>query len=201
MYYDELTIKEYLERLGSSDPVPGGGGTAALAAALAANLGIMTSEITKKGLKESDCDEMTAILSKTRASSDELTVLISRDPEAYERLRQVFRKDASPEEKEEALLYAASVPDKICSLCRSLMEDLAFYAEKGSLSVRSDAACGASLCLGAARCAAWNVFANTRYLKDRKMAAEIEERIETLVSEVEEKELQIREHVREDLKR
>ena len=47
----ELTIKEFLEKIASNSPAPGGGSVAALSAALAASLTEMVAKLTigKKG--------------------------------------------------------------------------------------------------------------------------------------------------------
>jgi len=58
----ELTIKEFLEKIASNSPAPGGGSVAALSAALAASLTEMVAKLTigKKGYEAVE-DEMRAV--------------------------------------------------------------------------------------------------------------------------------------------
>ena len=52
-----MTIREFLEKLSSKDPAPGGGSVAALAGALASSLGNMVSNLTIGKKKYKDVEE------------------------------------------------------------------------------------------------------------------------------------------------
>ena len=61
--------------------------------------------------------------------------------------------------------------------CAEAVELLAKMREIGSPMLVSDVGCGAYLCGAAAEAASLNVYVNTRTLKDREKAAELEARV------------------------
>ena len=66
-------INEFLDVLGSSEPVPGGGGASALAGALAAALGLMVGSLTVGKKKYADVeDEIKAMMTEMTELKDKL---------------------------------------------------------------------------------------------------------------------------------
>jgi len=74
---------------------------------------------------------------------------------------------------EEATLTACTVPMHIMELCCEALECIRIFAEKGSRLAVSDAGCGAVCCKAALQAASLNVFINTKSLKDRAAAEEL----------------------------
>ena len=74
---------------------------------------------------------------------------------------------------EEATLIACSTPMKIMELCCEAIEYIAVFAAKGSRLAVSDAGCGAVCCKAALQAASLNVFINTKTLKNREIAADL----------------------------
>ena len=180
--YSVKTCVEYLDELASKAPVPGGGGTSALAGALGCALGTMVGSLTvgKKTYAEVE-PEMLDLMKRTEAARSELTALIDRDPEVFEPLSRAYRLPSGTEEEKrekDAVMQrciedAMQVPMDIFDCCAGIMDCFGEYARKGSSLAISDAACGASLCRAAMESAALNIYVNTRFLADRERAARI----------------------------
>ena len=80
----ELTIKEFLEKIASEFPTPGGGSVAALSAALAASLTEMVANLTigKKGYDDVE-DEMKAVAQDALKLKNKLVSAIDNDSDSY----------------------------------------------------------------------------------------------------------------------
>ena len=74
---------------------------------------------------------------------------------------------------EEATITACGVPMHIMELCCQAIEYIAVFAAKGSRLAVSDAGCGAVCCKAALQAASLNVFINTKSLKNREVAEEL----------------------------
>ena len=74
---------------------------------------------------------------------------------------------------EEATIIACGAPVKIMDLCGEAMEAIAVFAAKGSRLAVSDAGCAAVCVKAAMQAASLNVFINTKTLKNREVAEEM----------------------------
>ena len=74
---------------------------------------------------------------------------------------------------EEATIIACSTPMKIMELCCTAIEYISVFAAKGSRLAVSDAGCGAVCVKAALQAASLNVFINTKTLKNRDVAEEM----------------------------
>ena len=70
-------------------------------------------------------------------------------------------------------MVACQVPMKIMELCCESLDAIAVFAEKGSRLAVSDAGCGAVCVKAALQAASLNVFINTKTLKNREAAEEM----------------------------
>ena len=73
----------------------------------------------------------------------------------------------------EATVIACSTPLKIMELCGEALEAIKVFADKGSRLAVSDAGCGAVCVKAALQAASLNVFINTKTLKNREVAEEM----------------------------
>ena len=80
----DLTVKDFLDKVACSDPVPGGGSIAALNGALASALSTMVARLTvgKKGYEASE-EVMQHAQTITLRLLDEFIALIDKDSAAY----------------------------------------------------------------------------------------------------------------------
>lgn len=174
----EKNIDKFLETLASSAPTPGGGGAAALCGALAIALGNMVGNLTLGKKKYADVQEdIAALNAEAEALRADFVTLIDADAEAFAPLSRAYSipKDdpARDEIMEPALLKAAEAPLEIMRKCAEALELISGYAAKGSALAISDAGCAAALCGAAMEAAALNVKINTKSMKNRAVADNI----------------------------
>ena len=174
----EKNVDKFLEALASSAPTPGGGGAAALCGALGIALGNMVGSLTLGKKKYADVQEDIAELNaKAEALRAGFVALVDADAEAFAPLSRAYSipKDdpARDEIMEPALLKAAEAPLEIMRKCAEALELISGYAAKGSALAISDAGCAAALCGAAMEAAALNVKINTKSMKNRAVADNI----------------------------
>lgn len=161
---------DFAAALASDAPVPGGGGAAALAGALAASLGAMAGRLSA-GRKKTE-EERLALIDDVEiadALRQRLLTLIDWDAAGFAPLAAAY---AIPEDEpgRQEKLRAASL-----AACEAPMEMLRCGAETATLLVTlaervsplllSDVGCAAALCRSALECAAMNVWVNTKGLR------------------------------------
>ena len=177
------SLNDFTAELASAAPTPGGGGASALVGALGAALGGMVGALTvgkpKYAAVEDEVKALTARAERLRAA---LLACVEEDAAAFEPLARAYAipKDdpAREETMETCLRAAAAVPLKIFELCCEAIELHEAFAEKGSRLAVSDAATGVAFCRGALYGAAVNVKVNTKLMRDRAYADEINARVD-----------------------
>lgn len=174
----ERDIQNFLAALASKAPTPGGGGAAALCGAVGIALGNMVGNLTLGKKKYAEVQEDIAALdAKAESLREDFLALIDADAEAFELLSKAYGipKDepARGEVMEAALLAAVQPPLEIMRKCVKALELIAEYAAKGSALAISDAGCAAAITRAACEAAALNVFVNTKPMRDREKAGEI----------------------------
>lgn len=190
MGYSTIPVNEFVEKLGSGSPTPGGGGASALVGALGIALGNMVAHLTI-GRKKYVAVELDMLELKAHASNlqAQLLTLIERDAEVFEPLAKAYSlpKETEEEKKEKdrvmekALNQACRIPMEIMeTVCESL-ELVKEAAQKGTVAAVSDAGDAAVFCKAALQGASLNVFINTRSMKDRRVAEEYNRRADELL--------------------
>ncbi len=187
---EEKKISEYLEVLSSKAPVPGGGGASALAGALGNALGQMVVNLTvgKKKYAEVE-DEMQKYLTDLKTMQQEFLHLSDRDAEVFAPLAECYRlPSTTPEEKEhkdavmeEKLLDASMVPVEIMEKSLELLEILDVLADKGSRMAVSDVGVAVQFTRTALLGAVMNVYINTKSMKNREKAEEINQKAKRMI--------------------
>lgn len=179
------TIQEFLAVLSSKAPVPGGGGASALAGALGNALGQMVANLTIGKKRYADVEEeICGLLTRMEGLQAEFVRLADRDAEVFAPLAQCYSLPAStPEERaykeqvmEERLYDASQVPMEIMERAVEMMEILDILADKGSRLAVSDVGVGIQYMRAALLGAVMNVYINTRSMKNRQRAEEINQR-------------------------
>ena len=177
------SVKSFTEQLASKAPVPGGGGASALVGAIGVALGDMVGELTVGKKKYADVEEdVKALMVKAQDLRVKLLECIDKDAVAFEPLSRAYgipKDDPTRDEvMEKCLRDAAGVPFEILCLCCDAIELQVDFAEKGSVLVISDAGTGVVHCKAALQGAAINVKVNTKAMKDRAYAAEIDRQVD-----------------------
>lgn len=176
--FTQNSCREFVEVLASNAPVPGGGGAAALVGAIGTALGNMVGSLTVGKKKYAAVEaEIIALKAKCDDLQKQLLDQVPADAEGFEPLAKAYGipKDDPNRDKvlEEATIVACKVPMKIMVLCCESIEAISVFAAKGSRLAVSDAGCGAVCCKAALQSASLNVFINTKSLKNRELAEEL----------------------------
>ena len=177
------SVKSFTEVLASKAAVPGGGGASALVGALGVALGDMVGELTVGKKKYADVEEdIKALMVRAQDLRVRLLECIDKDAVAFEPLSKAYgipKDDPTRDEvMEKCLRDAAQVPFEILCQCCDAIELQVDFAEKGSVLVISDAGTGVVHCKAALQGAAINVKVNTKSMKDRAYAAEIDKEVD-----------------------
>ena len=175
------SCRKFVEVLASDAPAPGGGGAAALVGAIGTALGNMVGSLTVGKKKYVDVEaEIIALQGKCSALQKEFLDQVEADEKGFVPLARAYGipKDdpARAETLEKATVTACQVPVRIMELCCEAMEAIAVFAVKGSRLAVSDAGCAAVCVKAALQAASLNVFINTKTLKDRALAEEMNAR-------------------------
>ena len=172
------SCREFVTVLASNEPAPGGGGAAALVAALGTALGNMVGSLTVGKKKYADVEaEILALKAKCDQLQSELLDQVPADAEGFVPLAKAYGIPKDDPNRaavlEEATITACRVPMHIMELCCESMDAIAVFAAKGSRLAVSDAGCGAVIVKAALQAASLNVFINTKTLQNREKAEEM----------------------------
>ena len=190
MRFSTVPCNEFVDVLSSKAPVPGGGGASALVGAVGTALGNMVGSLTVGKKKYADVEEeMYSLKEKATKLQEELLRLVERDAEVFEPLSKAYGMPrATEEEKAEkarvmeiVLKDACSVPMEIMEKCCEAIELLEVFAEKGSTLAISDAGVGAAMCKAALLGASLNVYINTKSMKNREYAEELNAKCDAML--------------------
>ena len=205
----EMKTTEFLEELSSKAPVPGGGGASAAVGAFGAALGMMVANLTVGKKKYAAVEEeILAALEELERLRDRLVTLTDRDAQAFEPLSRAYGLPKNTEEEKaarekimESALYEASVvPMEIMETVLSSMDLLETLGEKGSRLALSDVGVGILFAQAALEGASLNVFINTRLMKERSQAEELNARADRMIAEGREKKERIYSQVLQSVK-
>ena len=181
------SCREFVTVLASDAPAPGGGGAAALVGAIGTALGNMVGSLTVGKKKYADVqDEILALKAKCDDLQKQLLDQVEADEVNFLPLAKAYGipKDDPNRDKvmEEATIIACSTPMHIMELCCEAIDAIAVFAAKGSRLAVSDAGCGAVCCKAALQAASLNVFINTKSLKNRDGAEEMNRKANQMLS-------------------
>ena len=176
----------FVDMLASATPTPGGGGAAALVGAVGAALGHMASNLTVGKKKYADVqDRILELNTRFMCLEKELLDQVMADEQSFLPLAAAYRlpKDAPGYDRfmDEATMEACQVPLKIMDLCCQALDCIAVVAEKGSRLAVSDAGSGAVCCKAAMQAASLTVFINTKALKNRSAAEQIDAKVNEML--------------------
>lgn len=189
-----LPVEDFLQRLASADPVPGGGSVAALAGALAAALTTMVARLTVGKEKFQDRWAVLEPLEERAASLIRVFEgLVQKDTDAYRAVVQSSRlPKETPEEKavraeaiQKAVKEAARVPLETLLTLERLVDDAAEVLRSGNPNAASDAGAALQMLRAAAAVAAYNVWINLPSVKDPAFVAQAHAQVEGALRKIE----------------
>lgn len=189
MILEQRTV-DFLETLSSKAPVPGGGGAAAAVGAFSCALGMMVANLTVGKKKYAAIEEeMKQLCRQLDILKKELVVLTDKDAEAFAPLAEAYSMPKGTpkelDEKErvmEAALYEASiVPLEIMEKIFLAMGHMRILEEKGSRLAVSDVGVAVLFGRAALEGASLNVYINTKMMKDRERAEDLNRRADDMI--------------------
>jgi len=188
----DKSCKDFVTVLSSKEPVPGGGGAAALVGAVGMALGNMVGNLTvgKKKYKEVEA-EVYSIMEQATKLQEDLLSMVDGDAKVFREVAKVYGmpKD-TPEEKvareeamERALKLACSVPMDIMRVSVESIKLQARLGEIGSIMALSDVGVGV-LCLKTALISGkLNVIINLNGIKDKDFVEKTSKEMDQLADE------------------
>jgi len=176
------SCEDFVSLLASSAPTPGGGSASALAGSIGIALGNMVGELTLGKEKYKDAEkEVKLLMKKASILQTEFLDIAEADAENFVSLSEAYKLPAATEEQkaeradaiEDALRKACEAPLDLMVKCGIAIETLGGFAEKGSSIAISDVGVGVVLCKASLEGAAFNIFINTKAIKDRAYAEKL----------------------------
>jgi methenyltetrahydrofolate cyclohydrolase len=186
-----LRVQDFLAKLASDLPAPGGGSAAALAGAMAGALTCMVARLTiGRERYAAHQQQMIRVLDCAETLQKRLTALVDQDTLAYQdvmkaySLPRVAEADSAQRisEIQKALRRAAEVPLEAAEACEELIELAATSAALGNRNAASDAAVAALLAHAGMRGAVLNVRTNLDCLLDQAFNSSTDARLSQLLA-------------------
>ena len=190
----DMNMNEFLEVLSSSEPVPGGGGACGYVAAVGMSLGNMVLALTTGKKKYAEYqEEIEALIVKSTELTKKLAECMDKDAKAFEPLSKAYGLPKNTEEEikhreevmEKALLEATLAPLSMMEEIMEAMEFIERIAKIGSRIAISDAGVGIAMCEAAMKGASLNVFINTKLMKSKDKADELNFKADELLAKAE----------------
>ena len=185
----ELTIKEFINKVISNDPVPGGGSVSALNGALAGALAAMVANLTIGRKKYAEVNDIMVELSaRFEKLSSRLIEDVDRDSDAYNRVFAAFKMPKETDEEKQArsdaiqreTKYAAQVPMEVARAVYDVLPMIDTVAQKGNSNAVTDA-CVSMMCARTAILGALlNVRINLTSIKDEEFVKAMGEEADTI---------------------
>ena len=169
------SIKDYLNKLSSEEPVPGGGGTSALVAALGISLAIMVAKISLKRLdqkRQKSLKKGIKLLEHLRRDAEQI---IDLDPKVYKEVMVSYAqlKKSGKTEKaqagvENALRNSFRLQADLALLIAMVKQLLSTVGSFAKGSIRNDLIVSSGLLDGAFKGAVATARINVVYMKQGK---------------------------------
>ena len=189
--FKEQQLQTFLDRLASQASTPGGGSAAAIMGAMGAALLSMVANLTVGKKKYEDVEtEMQGFLRQSEALRTELTDMIQADVNVFDKVMVAYgmarETDVEKTQRLQAiqatLKEATDVPLACAQLCAQVIKLCRPLAEKGNISVLSDAGVAVLAAHAALRSAALNVYINIGGIKDEDFVNDRRKKLESVLS-------------------
>lgn len=190
----DLTVKDFIDELGSNSPAPGGGSVSALSASIASTLVTMVLNLTigkKEYMEYEDFikDEIVKSLNHGENYKEEFLDLMEKDTSAFLSLMDAFKMPKNTEEEiqirkekiQRGNNEALEIPFEVSQKAYKLYNYIDIAAEYGNKNALSDTGVAALLVEAAVEGALLNVKINILGLKDEDRKKELTEKCEIIL--------------------
>ncbi|MBR3632022.1 MAG: cyclodeaminase/cyclohydrolase family protein [Elusimicrobiaceae bacterium] len=176
--------EKFNQALASTDPTPGGGAAAAMAAAMGCSLALMAAQTTHR--RKTTAPEVKGRLEnaihKLAALKTQLNHLIEEDGAAYAAYVVAAKLPKENPTRfqamQDALAYAARVPADTATTAITCLRELDAIKEDIAPVILSDIYCGQHLLKSAVRCSVENIRANLAFIVNDELAEKLNKQIE-----------------------
>lgn len=186
----ELTCRDFAKELASKKPVPGGGGAAAMVAALGAALNTMVANFSYGKKKFIDIKyKHEDLINRGEILRDKLIDLVDKDAQYFEPLSKAYVMPSNNEEEKK--LKNDTLQNCLIAACSAPMETLEFsydaivlhkeIVEISSINIISDVGVGIQFLKAALNSAYLNVLINLNSIDDENYVKIQKEKAEKLV--------------------
>jgi methenyltetrahydrofolate cyclohydrolase len=191
--FADLTVSQFVERLSTAEPVPGGGSASAVAASLGAGLISMVASLSTGKPKYAAYE---STLARCQAEGRELAAeflrLADRDADAYAGYSAALKMPRETEEQQaarkdaikSAARAAADAPWECVKACARLVVAAEALAGRSNVNAASDVLVAALLGEAAARGAAENVLINLPSTGDAHYSETMAQQVDAALHEI-----------------
>lgn len=177
----KFKVDEFIKKVDSNEPAPGGGSVSALAATLGVSLTRMVGHLTtpKKAFKAFNEETQNKVLNsinKLENNKEELIKLVDKDTDAFNEIMKAFKlPKASDEEKkarskaiQDATALAIEVPYQVAMNGLSALKECDIFIQYGNQNCLSDVAVGVLMLEAGIQGALLNVLINLGMYKNKE---------------------------------
>jgi formiminotetrahydrofolate cyclodeaminase len=188
--FADLTVREFLERLASDTPTPGGGTGAAVVGAVGAALVRMLAVLTVGKPKFASVEPlMQAVAASAGEAVEAFTQLADADARAYDAVSAAYRlpkgsdaeKTARKAAIQAAMRGACEVPLRVMEQCLEVIGLAKNAVLSGNPNAASDGAAGAEFARSALVVAAYNVRINLAALDEDRWSKDVRTRLDEML--------------------
>ncbi len=183
--YLSKPLQNYIDRVATKTPVPGGGSVSACVATLSAALLNMVLDYTLGKEKYAVYQaELEALREENKKVLAKLSRYIEEDSRVYSLIRKYSSEEKNPVLEEKYLKQSAEIHLDICETALQIVQFAGLLAEKGNRGLISDTGIAASLALSSFDSAKMNVMTNLKYIGDREFVKKSIEQMSKIEGEV-----------------
>ncbi|MCL5804625.1 MAG: cyclodeaminase/cyclohydrolase family protein [Candidatus Thermoplasmatota archaeon] len=188
-----MDLNNFMERLASKEPAPGGGAASALVAMVGSALSSMVSALTegKKGYEHVQ-ERVKTIELKMLEIRKNLERLMQEDEQAFNKISSTWKlpkitdeeKVARKKALQTALRDAIEPPWRIANLASDVMDNALDLLSIGNKNAITDSACSLIFAFSAAEGALLNITINVNLIDDTSFRAEQEKRMKAFYADL-----------------
>ncbi len=191
--FRDLTVADFVHKLASGEPVPGGGSAAAIAASLGGALVAMVASLSEGRPKYAAHAALHAeAIAAGNALADRFLALADEDADAYAGYGHAMKMPRDTDEEREARSAAiraaahkaSMAPFRTVQACLEMVAIAEALAGRSNKNASSDLEVASLMAVAASHAAAANVYINLPSIGDESVAQDLLARTQALADEI-----------------